>query len=171
MSSKVGGWAGQILHVDLSSGKTWTEPSVEYGRKYIGGRGIAARIGWDEIPPGTGAFDPENRLILTVGPLTGTSAPNSGRATLCTLSPQAYPYEWFTYSSVGGFWAPTLKYAGYDAIVVQGDAATIAGRVREHLDAGADHVCVQVRRVDPTDLAVPDFTAVRDALGETMGAG
>ena len=123
MSSKVGGWAGKILHVDLSSGKTWTEPSVEYGRKYIGGRGIAARIGWDEIPPGTGAFDPENRLILTVGPLTGTSAPNSGRATLCTLSPQAYPYEWFTYSSVGGFWAPTLKYAGYDAIVVQGASA------------------------------------------------
>lgn len=58
-----------------------------------------------------------------------------------------------------------------DAIVVQGDAATIAGRVREHLDAGADHVCVQIRRVDPTDLAVPDFTEVRDALGETMTAG
>jgi len=106
--------------VDLSSGKTWTEPSLEYGQKYIGGRGIAARIGWDEIPPGTGPFDPENRLIIAAGPLTGTSAPNSGRATLCTLSPQAYPYEWFTYSSIGGFWGPTLKYAGYDALVIQG---------------------------------------------------
>jgi aldehyde:ferredoxin oxidoreductase len=119
----VGGWAGKILRVDLSTGKIWTEPSLEYGRKYIGGRGLAARIAWNEIPPGTGPFDPENRLILSVGPLTGTSAPNSGRATVCSLSPQAFPYEWFSYSSVGGYWGPTLKYAGYDAIVVQGESS------------------------------------------------
>jgi len=117
---KVGGWVGRILRVDLGDGRIWTEPSVGYGQKYIGGRGIAARIAWDEIPPGTGPFDPENRLIVGVGPLTGTSAPNSGRTTVCTLSPQAYPYEWFSYSSVGGYWGPMLKYAGYDAIIVQG---------------------------------------------------
>ena len=61
-------------------------------------------------------------IIFAVGPLTGTSAPNSGRATVCSLSPQAYPYEWFSFSSFGGYWGPTLKYAGYDAIVVQGQA-------------------------------------------------
>ena len=119
---KVGGWAGKILRVDLGTGKSWTQPSIEYGQKYIGGRGIAARIAWDEIPPGIGPFDPENRLIFSVGPLTGTSAPSSGRTTVCSLSPQAYPYEWFSYSSVGGYWGPTLKYAGYDAIVVQGSS-------------------------------------------------
>ena len=122
MANKTGGWAGKLLRVDLSTGKTWTEPSLEYGRKYIGGRGIAARIAWDEIPAGIGPFDPENRIIFTVGPLTGTSAPNSGRSTVCSLSPQAYPYEWFSYSSFGGYWGPTLKYAGYDAIVVQGQS-------------------------------------------------
>ncbi len=122
MANRVGGWAGRILRVDLSTGKIWTEPSLEYGQKYIGGRGIAARIAWDEIPAGTGPFDPANRLIFTVGPLTGTSAPNSGRATVCSLSPQAYPYEWFSFSSFGGYWGPTLKYAGYDAIVVQGQS-------------------------------------------------
>ena len=42
---------------------------------------------------------------------------------MCSLSPQAYPYEWFSYSSFGGNWGPTLKYAGYDAIVVQGQSA------------------------------------------------
>jgi probable F420-dependent oxidoreductase len=57
-----------------------------------------------------------------------------------------------------------------DAIVAQGDAAAIAARVREHLDAGADHVCVQIRRADPTDLAVEDFTELRDALGPTIRA-
>ena len=119
---RVGGWVGKILRVDLGTGKTWTEPSVESGQKYMGARGIAARIAWDEIPPGTGAFDPDNRLVFGAGPLTGTSAPNSGRTTLCSLSPQS-TYEWFSYSSVGGDWGPTLKYAGYDAIVVQGESA------------------------------------------------
>ena len=123
MANKVGGWAGKILRVDLSSGRVWTESSIPYGQNYIGGRGLAARIAWDEIPPGTGAFDPDNRLIVAVGPLTGTSAPNSGRSTVCSLSPQAYPYEWFSYSSIGGYWGPTLKYAGYDAVVVQGAAS------------------------------------------------
>jgi aldehyde:ferredoxin oxidoreductase len=122
MTTKTGGWAGKLLRVDLSTGKLSVEPSMEYGRRYIGGRGIAARIGWEEIPPGTGPFDPENRIIFTVGPLTGTSAPNSGRATVCSLSPQAHPHEWFSFSSFGGYWGPTLKYAGYDAIIVQGQS-------------------------------------------------
>jgi len=122
MANRIGGWTGKLLRVDLTTGKLWTEPSAEYGRKYIGGRGIAAAIAWDETPQGIGPFDPENRMIFAVGPLTGTSAPNSGRATVCSLSPQAHPYEWFSYSSFGGYWGPTLKYAGYDAIVVQGQS-------------------------------------------------
>ena len=120
----MGGWAGKILRVDLGSGEIRTESSVGYGQRYIGARGIAARIAWDEIPPGVGAFDPENRLMIGVGPLTGTSAPNSGRTTICTLSPQAYPNEWFSRSSIGGFWGPALKYAGYDMIVVQGESTS-----------------------------------------------
>jgi len=122
MAERFGGWAGKLLRVDLSTGKIWTEPSAAYGRKYIGGRGIAAAIAWGEIPPGTKPFDPENRLMITAGPLTGSSAPNSGRATVCSLSPQAHPYEWFSFSSIGGNWGPTLKYAGYDAVIVQGQA-------------------------------------------------
>ena len=55
-----------------------------------------------------------------------------------------------------------------DAVVVQGDAAAIAGRVREHLDAGADHVCVQLRAPDPADPAVEAYAALRDALGELV---
>ena len=116
------GWAGRILRVDLSTGAISTQRSDEYGRRYIGARGIAARIAWEEIPPGVGPFDSENRLMVGVGPLTGTSAPGSGRTTICSLSPQAYPYEWFSYSSVGGYWGSMLKYAGYDMIVVEGQS-------------------------------------------------
>jgi probable F420-dependent oxidoreductase len=58
-----------------------------------------------------------------------------------------------------------------DAVIAQGDVAAVAARVREHLDAGADHVCVQVRAADPTDLAIASFTELRDALGESMRGG
>ncbi len=53
-----------------------------------------------------------------------------------------------------------------DAVVVQGDAAAIAARVREHLDAGADHVCVQLRAPDPADLCMSGFAELRQALGD-----
>ena len=55
-----------------------------------------------------------------------------------------------------------------DAVVVQGDAAAIARRVREHLDAGADHVCVQLRSADATDLCLEAYAELRDALGEDL---
>jgi probable F420-dependent oxidoreductase len=57
-----------------------------------------------------------------------------------------------------------------DAVVPQGDAATIARRVREHLDAGADHVCVQLRAADPADLCLGRYAELRDALGEVAQA-
>jgi probable F420-dependent oxidoreductase len=57
-----------------------------------------------------------------------------------------------------------------DTIVAQGDAVAIAGRVREHLDAGADHVCVQLRSDDPGDLGIAGYTELRDALGHLMTA-
>lgn len=55
-----------------------------------------------------------------------------------------------------------------DAVVVQGDAAAIAGRVREHLDAGADHVCVQVRSANAADLCLEAYAQLRDALGKDL---
>ncbi len=57
-----------------------------------------------------------------------------------------------------------------DAVVPQGDAAAIARRVREHLDAGADHVCVQLRAADPADLCLERYVELRDALGEVAPA-
>ncbi len=58
-----------------------------------------------------------------------------------------------------------------DAVVPQGDAAAIAGRVREHLQAGADHVCVQLRATDPTDLCLEAYAELRYALADVIGAG
>jgi hypothetical protein len=75
---------------------------------------------WDEVGAEVGAFDAENRLVFAPGPLTGTLAPGSGRMELVSKSPRSYPRETVTRSGMGGFWGSELKYAGYDALIVQG---------------------------------------------------
>lgn len=116
------GWAGKILWVNLCDHSVKILDTMDYGPDYIGGRGIAARIGWEFIPPGVGALDPENLLIIMTGTLTGTTAPFSGRTSVSALSPQGWPSEWFSRSNFGGHWGPSLKYAGYDGLVVEGKA-------------------------------------------------
>lgn len=116
------GWMGRILEVDLTTASVSTRDSMVYARDYIGGRILASRIGWDEIPAGCGAYDPENRIIVATGPLTGTLAPTTGRTIMSGISPRTYPYPWYTHSTLGGWFGPALKYAGYDAIVIHGQA-------------------------------------------------
>ena len=114
------GYTGRLLRVDLSSAKVSVE-ELDPGkaRKYIGGRGLGARILFDEVPPGTDPMAPENRLIFVLGPLAGTFAPGSGRFAIVAKSPLTGVFgEAYT----GGFFAHELKYAGYDAIIVQGKA-------------------------------------------------
>ncbi len=118
-----GGWVGKILRVDLTNGKTSEISTFDYVPKFLGGRGLGAKICWDEVPPEVGAFDPENRLIFATGPMQGTLAPTSGRLTVVGKSPQTGPIESFVRSSVGGHFAPELKWAGYDALIIQGRAS------------------------------------------------
>jgi aldehyde:ferredoxin oxidoreductase len=114
------GYAGRLLRVDLSSGKTWVESLDEArARRYLGGRGLGARILMDEVPEGCDSLGPENRLIFAMGPLAGTFAPGSGRYTIVAKSPAT---GGFGEAYTGGFVAHELKYAGYDGIVVQGKA-------------------------------------------------
>ena len=117
-----GGWVGKILRVDLTNGKISEFSTFDYIPKFIGGRGLGAKICWDELSPAVGAFDPENRLVLATGPLQGTLAPTSGRLTVVGKSSQTGPIESYVRSGVGGHFAPELKWAGYDALIIQGRA-------------------------------------------------
>lgn len=112
------GYAGKILRADLSSGSTSTVSTIDYSDRFLGGRGIAARIYWDEVPPEVGAFDIENRLIFTSGPLCGVPAIGGSRWEVCGKGP-ATPAR-FSYANLGGRWGAALKFAGYDGIIVQG---------------------------------------------------
>lgn len=116
------GWMGKILDVDLTTRKTSLRDTLAYADDYIGGRAMASRIAWDEIPAGIDPYDPENRVIVASGPLTGTLAPTTGRTVMTSLSPRIYPKPWYTHSTLGGWFGPELKYAGYDAIVIHGQA-------------------------------------------------
>jgi len=116
-------WVGQMLHVDLTTGETRLLPTEAYIPAYLGGRGLAARLAWEMIPPGMGAFDEGNPLMFVPGALVGTPVPSGGRTTVCGLSPQAYPDEWYTRANLGGHWGAELKYAGYDGLVVTGRSA------------------------------------------------
>jgi len=120
--AKMYGWTGKMLRVDLSSGKISHIDTSQYVPQFIGGLGVAAKIAWDELKPGTGPFEPDNILMVMVGPLTGTLASGAGRVEVMGIAPQQHPPV-FSRSGMGGHWGPELKYAGFDGIVVQGRAA------------------------------------------------
>ena len=117
-----GGWAGKVLRVDLSTGGIRTEDTIERYKDYLGGTGIGYKVMWDEVPAGIKPYDPENRIVFAVGPLAGTSAPCSGRTAITTLWPTCWPIPLVASGHMGGQFAAKLKYAGYDAIIIQGKA-------------------------------------------------
>jgi aldehyde:ferredoxin oxidoreductase len=120
--AKYGGWAGKVLRVDLSTGRTWCEETVEKYKDYLGGTGIGYKVMWDEVSAGTKPYDPDNRIIIAVGPLAGTGAPCNGRTAITTLWPTCWPKPLVATGHMGGHFAAKLKYAGYDAVVIQGKA-------------------------------------------------
>jgi aldehyde:ferredoxin oxidoreductase len=105
------GYWRKILRVDLTNRKTWTEePDEAFYRKHMGGRGFIAHYLLSETPAGVDAFDPENRLIFAMGPLTGTPVPGAGRHSVGGKSPLT---GGFGESEAGGFWGAELKKAGW----------------------------------------------------------
>ncbi len=112
------GYAGKILRVDLSSGNVTDIPTADYADRFLGGRGIAAKIYWDEVSSQIDALDSENRLIFMTGPVCGVPG-FASRFQVCGKSAST---NQFSYSNLGGSWGAYLKFAGYDGLVIQGKA-------------------------------------------------
>ncbi len=118
------GYAGKILRVNLTARQISSIDTSKY-EDYGGGYGMGLAIFWDLcVAPGgwdlQDAFDPRNIVSLMTGPLAGTSVPFAGRTNVSGLAPQAWPINWFSRSNFGGSFAPMLKFAGWDGIVVEG---------------------------------------------------
>ncbi|MBE9472672.1 MAG: aldehyde ferredoxin oxidoreductase family protein [Chloroflexi bacterium] len=153
------GYMGKILRVDLSTGKIWDEPlDEEYARAFVGGSGLAARYVYDMVDGDTDPLGPENPLVFMTGPLVGTAMPSAGRCSVCALSPLTHIWG---ESNTGGFFGPELHFAGYDGVIITGQAekpvwlSIVEGRPELHDAAdlwGCDSYVTQER--------------VREALGE-----
>ena len=115
------GYANRTLYVNLSNGEIKEKKVTEdMKKKFTGGRGFGLKLLWDSIKPTTRWNSEENELIITTGPLCGTTQyAGSGKSLCLTISPST---DIICDSNVGGFFGPYLKFAGFDAIEIQGKA-------------------------------------------------
>ncbi len=112
------GWMGKGLEINLTSKEVKEfELSSDLLKDYIGGRGIEARIIYDRLKPNIDPLSPDNILIFSTGPLTGTTAPTPGRSSMTTKSPLTGT---IFNSNLGGTWGYYMKSAGYDVIIITG---------------------------------------------------
>jgi len=118
-----GGYMNRILRVDLSN-RTWTTEELDEKlvRDYIGGRGFGAKFLYDDLKPGIDPLGEENEIIFIAGPLAATGAQSCARFEIYFKSPQTGGYF---QSSGGGFFAPEMKFAGYDAIIIKGKSENL----------------------------------------------
>jgi len=114
------GYAGKLLRVNLSNGKVSKEEiSEEMKRDFLGGRGFAVKLLWDEVK----RVDPlseKNKIIFSTGPLSGQLLPSSGKMVIASKSPLTGGYG---DGNIGTMAAVYLRKAGYDVVVVEGKSA------------------------------------------------
>ncbi len=125
------GYYGTILEINLTTGKIEKKAiSAEDMKNFIGGRGLGMKILWDKLKePGINPLSPENPLIFTAGPFSAFPIPSSSRVCVITKSTHTSPVQskypfasTVTYSNMGGFFGPEIRFAGYDGIVITGKA-------------------------------------------------
>jgi aldehyde:ferredoxin oxidoreductase len=114
------GYGGSILRVNLATGKITREPtSPELARDFIGGRGFGIYFLTKEVPVHADPLGPENKLIVSTGPLSGMLAPGGGKCDWTCKSPLTGGYA---DASMGGHFTAEMKYAGIDSIILEGQS-------------------------------------------------
>ncbi len=114
------GYLGRLLFVDLTTGHMRDEPlNMAYAHQFIGNSGLAARYLYDMVDAGTDPLGPDNPLIMMTGPLTGTRTPSASRHAFVARSPLT---GLLGEANVGGFTGAELRRAGYDGVILTGQA-------------------------------------------------
>lgn len=157
---KYGGYAGQILEVDLTRSKALLKPLDEkLAKEYLGGAGLCSRVLYDEVGPRTRPLGPENVLMIAAGPLTGTLFPQASRHVIAAKSPLT---DIWGESHAAGHWGPELKFAGFDAIIFR-------GRSPRPVYLWIDNGKVEIR--DARRLWGHDVYETDDMIKEELGDG
>jgi len=119
------GWTGSLLRMELPSGEFHKTQNMDYSENFIGGRLMASRIYWDEVPKTTKALDPDNLLMFLPGPLTGTQAIGCSRWVISAKSPHSFPDQ-YGFGNGGGFFGAALKRSGFDGLIIRGKAKSLS---------------------------------------------
>ena len=153
-------YGGRIVHVHLDSGEHEIEPlPPDVARRFLGGNGFAVKVVHDHVPASADAFDPENVVVFTVGPMTGTPFQSTSRGLVGFISPMT---GGFFDSTFGGTFPQAQKTTGFDAIVLHGSAEELSYVVID--ENGAD--------VKPaSDLAGLETYETCEAVREREGKG
>ena len=111
-------WNRKVLRVNLTAGTCTPEPlNMEWAMDYLGSRGLASKYLVEETDPKVDPLAPENKMIMSTGPLTGTMASTGGRYTVVTKGPLTGA---IACSNSGGFFGAEMKFAGWDMIIFEG---------------------------------------------------
>jgi aldehyde:ferredoxin oxidoreductase len=137
-NEKIYAYTGKILRIDLSTGVIATEPTIKYIKKWLGGRGIGQWIMYKEVKPWITPFEPANRITIETGPFNGTLVPGACRSSLSSKNVFSHGVG---VVNVGGHFAPELKFAGYDLVVIQ-------GKSRKPVYLWIDDDCVELRSAE-----------------------
>ena len=117
----INGWAGSILRVNLTTGTITTEDTLPKYKPYIGGMGLGYKVIWDEVPLDADPLGPQAKAVFAVGPLTASGVPCSGRMNISLLSCWSKGHSILD-AHMGGHIAHAFKYAGYDAMILEGQS-------------------------------------------------
>ncbi len=152
---------GYNLEIDLATGnveRVETDPNLM--ATHLGGLGTDVKLFWDRVPPEVKAFDPENLLTFSAGVLGGTPCWSTNRTLVTTISPQT---DMLAYPNMGGFFAPEMKYAGYDKIILKNKSPKLVyiWIKNDHVEIrDAEHLAgmgaVEVQDVIRAELNEPD---------------
>jgi aldehyde:ferredoxin oxidoreductase len=112
------GWNRKVLRVNLTKGTCTPEPlNMQWADEYLGSRGLATKYFVEEVDPKVDPLSPDNKMIMTTGPLTGTMASTGGRYSVVTKGPLTGA---IACSNSGGYFGAELKFAGWDQIIFEG---------------------------------------------------
>ena len=145
------GYANRTLYINLEDFSIQEKPVTQRMKDiFTGGRGFGLWLLWNAIGDATKWDDPENALVIANGPIGGLTAyPGLGKSTVVTLSPLT---KSVVDSNAGGYFAPYLKFSGFDALEIQGKApADVFGDVLIVLDGDTGHISIETAPLEDID--------------------
>ena len=144
------GYAGRTLYINLGDNQITGKPVTQQMKDvFTGGRGFCLWLLWNATSSSTRWNDPENELVIAGGPIGGITAyPGTGKATVVTISPLTHS---IIDSNGGGYFGPYLKFAGWDALEIQGKAKE---DVIVYIDGDSGRVTIEAAPLEPLDTHI-----------------